>query len=524
MNRPTLKLSPIALSLALISNLAIVSTSHAEFFETGPVKIYHLSKSVSSQRDYTYLSGTTARYFWDEINPSDGVYNFDIIDRLLANAEPLGQTVVLGIFNSNTPTFVANGASQTWLYTDQNSNHDTFGQTFKRPVPWDAYNLRKWQEFMTALANHEAPYRGVPTRLADHPVFEKLIVGVPGLGFLREIGFEISDLPGFSRDALSGAAVEALGAVRDNFPTKPVYVGMWPMTDSIRDPSLDKVVRDAIFAAFDGSPKMRIGAFQENLAASRSSPGSSQVVCLPSGNFGDVLREEAARTYVGLESLDSWNAQFRTQTGDKLANAEATDGVTCGYVNFNVHHFQFYTADIDDSSLFSEYERLIAAYSTPASTNNSTATNTPPTGTTPASPEPAPAPSPTGTCLGQPATIVAASDAVRIDGTSGNDVIVGNDLDNLIVGAGGNDLICGGGGNDDLRGGSGDDMLSGGPGDDILRGGSGMDVLNGDDGRDTIDGGRNNDRIDGGAGNDTVTGGSGTDNCANAESATSCEN
>jgi Ca2+-binding RTX toxin-like protein len=113
------------------------------------------------------------------------------------------------------------------------------------------------------------------------------------------------------------------------------------------------------------------------------------------------------------------------------------------------------------------------------------------------------------TCFGVPATIIALSTAPTFGGP-GDDVIVGNGLDNEIYGNGGNDLICGGGGNDKLDGGDGLDVVFGEAGNDRLRGGDGRDVLFGNDGDDTMDGQAAVDVLDGGFGTDTCAG-AGTD-------------
>lgn len=64
-------------------------------------------------------------------------------------------------------------------------------------------------------------------------------------------------------------------------------------------------------------------------------------------------------------------------------------------------------------------------------------------------------------------------------GSSGNDVVVGQDAGGALNGKGGNDLVLGGAGDDTLNGGAGDDVLYGGAGSDTY-------VFNLGDGRDTV--------------------------------------
>ena len=125
-------------------------------------------------------------------------------------------------------------------------------------------------------------------------------------------------------------------------------------------------------------------------------------------------------------------------------------------------------------------------------------------------------------CFGQPATILGTGG--QVDGTPGDDVIVGSDGvdhvdayegdDRICVGKGnefsvdagpGRDRISGGPGWDDLTGGAGHDLIRGGPGDDVLRDGRGNDVLQGGPGRDRLGG------YGGHQGSDTARGGPGRD-------------
>ncbi|QBH95389.1 hypothetical protein EKN56_02600 [Limnobaculum zhutongyuii] len=87
------------------------------------------------------------------------------------------------------------------------------------------------------------------------------------------------------------------------------------------------------------------------------------------------------------------------------------------------------------------------------------------------------------------------------NGTQGNDIIYGNELNNVINGNKGNDTLYGGAGNDTLNGGDGDDILYGDEGDDVLSGGSGNNILYGGAGNDTLIS-TGNDKLYGGDGND----------------------
>jgi Ca2+-binding RTX toxin-like protein len=88
-----------------------------------------------------------------------------------------------------------------------------------------------------------------------------------------------------------------------------------------------------------------------------------------------------------------------------------------------------------------------------------------------------------------------------MNGTTGNDNLIGGVGNDTLVGNAGNDTLVGGLGNDILNGVDGNDMLLGGPGDDNL-----VDVQ----GTNLFDGGGGNDSMVLGTGNDTVLFGRGS--------------
>jgi len=98
-----------------------------------------------------------------------------------------------------------------------------------------------------------------------------------------------------------------------------------------------------------------------------------------------------------------------------------------------------------------------------------------------------------------------------LDGTAGDDAIVGTNTTDRINGYGGGDRLYGGDGNDYLNGQDGNDILSGDAGDDEIFGGAGTDRLFGFAGKDYLDGEDGNDELQGGDDVDTLFGGAGDD-------------
>lgn len=98
-----------------------------------------------------------------------------------------------------------------------------------------------------------------------------------------------------------------------------------------------------------------------------------------------------------------------------------------------------------------------------------------------------------------------------VEGTSGDDTLVGTPFADVINCGGGNDVVHAGGGNDVINCGAGNDRVDGGAGQDRIVGGSGNDTLSGGSGGDTLWGGSGADTLRGNAGKDKLFGGSGRD-------------
>lgn len=109
--------------------------------------------------------------------------------------------------------------------------------------------------------------------------------------------------------------------------------------------------------------------------------------------------------------------------------------------------------------------------------------------------------------------------ADRIAGSAGRDEVSGAAGDDRLWGEEGRDALDGGAGADRIAGGMGRDTLSGGADDDRLAGQEGRDALDGGMGRDRLSGGRAMDALAGGEGADTLDGGAGRDRLAGGEGA-----
>src|SRR5215217_5365432 len=107
----------------------------------------------------------------------------------------------------------------------------------------------------------------------------------------------------------------------------------------------------------------------------------------------------------------------------------------------------------------------------------------------------------------------AAAPATLIEGTDGDDVLIGTPEREVMYGLGGADVLQARGGPDHLSGGPGDDQLWGGAGRDLMRGDAGDDVLRGGVGPDLLDDGERGETV----GTDRLYGGYGPDFLGSSE-------
>ena len=112
---------------------------------------------------------------------------------------------------------------------------------------------------------------------------------------------------------------------------------------------------------------------------------------------------------------------------------------------------------------------------------------------------------------GEGTKIVSKGSYQFIQGTPGDDVLIGGTGPNEMIGGAGNDTILGGPGNDTIWAGAGDDKITVNAGNNLIGGGPGADTIKGGAGNDTIWAGADNDVIESGGGNNIIGLGAGDD-------------
>lgn len=97
----------------------------------------------------SYVKGILVRVTWKDIETSDNVYNWSLIDNQITAAQSYGKKISLAVGGGlNSPSWLYSLGVQSISYTIP------FSGTI--PIPWDTTFLAKWTEFITELGNRYA--------------------------------------------------------------------------------------------------------------------------------------------------------------------------------------------------------------------------------------------------------------------------------------------------------------------------------------------------------------------------------
>lgn len=306
-----------------------VATNH-------PKGLYSLDSVVNK----AFVSGVLKRVGWDVLEITQGVYDFSPIDSILQQAANLNQKVTLAVFAVRPPTYVKNGASQTF-------NAGTYGV---QPVPWDSFAQGRWLAFCQALAAHS--FGGFT--LPNHPTLANIDCSIIGSQGIRLLGLP----PGYTLQLYKQAVLDSVGAIADRFPNKNCYTGLFGISGIPSYPngaSDCRNIRDALLAKYDGIANTRMNFYQETLtgAAPTTNTGSS-------GAFMDEVKNQ---TDIMLQMCWSYTQKLAAGTGTQCT-WEATPHPSLAKTRADVFlskYIEVYNDDLNSATYASTFTSWAAA-------------------------------------------------------------------------------------------------------------------------------------------------------------------
>ncbi|MCW1923013.1 putative Ig domain-containing protein [Luteolibacter arcticus] len=335
----------------------VIDPASANSFIRQPRGIYLLDSTAGTQiggvpmrdanlRNLPFIDGYVLRTEWSTLEPADGVFDFTIIDNILAKL-PAGQKL----------SFILNtGALPPWLNSLPGVTTHTAGTpAVTRPLPWDAVARERYRLMLVALGNHVVD--GVPFR--DHPRLAVINVGIPGLkGGIRELDeIRIRNLPGYTRTVFQDGILAHLANITANFPDVPVQIGFWAYTDATSSPAAWEILRGLILQQHDGVVRPRVGFWMENLAANRPAAEADPWSGLPNTTYAAPLHLSQNHTFVGYQVLGSWARPFSASHVDNNLNGTPEDGMDYGFNTFQCRYYEHYQGDVDFAPHAAEFQR-----------------------------------------------------------------------------------------------------------------------------------------------------------------------
>ncbi len=102
------------------------------------------------------VDGIAIRTYWSQIEASEGVYNWSIIDKMIAQVTPPninpGKKISISIYAGwGTPSWVFSAGAQSFSWVWDSGWGPAACSVVKTPLPWDPIFQSKWAAFLAAF-------------------------------------------------------------------------------------------------------------------------------------------------------------------------------------------------------------------------------------------------------------------------------------------------------------------------------------------------------------------------------------
>jgi Fibronectin type III domain/Beta-galactosidase len=319
----------------------------------------------------TRIAGVDIGGHWDEIETTEGVYDWGDMDSELDKAEAHGKKVVFTIVAGGVTVpawLLADPDVQTFTFIDTNPYHSTYGQELTMPVFWDPIFLAKKIALIQAAGAHFASRSSI------------VVVGSAFANSMTE-DWNIPDgtedianwiAAGYTTDLMVNAGEATIDATMAAFPNQYVTMGIGRGASDL-DPTSDYLAETIIDYATSTygrfiTAKYSLAATTKDPAVDDSSLFNWQVF------FNDC--PTVATQMLWKVSGDNGYRMNGGVPGNR--NTILLNAVTIG-THYGTQYQEIYEADLKDSTLSSTISAaktlLTASPPAPAAPNNLTATS-----------------------------------------------------------------------------------------------------------------------------------------------------
>ena len=261
------------------------------------------------------LDGFSLRAGWEQVEPSEGNYDWSLFDAVVDYAAEYDKKVMLRIIaGARSPDWVYEAGAYRYTFIDDNPWHDTYGEELSVPIPWDEVYQEKWANLVAVFGE----------RYANHPAVKIVAITGPGHGGEMHLGDKDNEeawtAMGYTTAAMTQAWIDAIDTFRAAFPNQHLTIG-------IAHPVSFGAPYQVVAGVADYAAEMGVG-LQGNWLSAKLNPEFDLYQCVAA---------HSEHATVGFQELCS--AQ-RSTFGGALA-----DALDLGYAA-NACFIEFYASDI----------------------------------------------------------------------------------------------------------------------------------------------------------------------------------
>ncbi|WP_428303790.1 dockerin type I domain-containing protein [Lacipirellula sp.] len=308
-----------------------------------PNGIYILSTAVNNPntpqddrlgniRDYDFVSGYTLRLFWNDLETSPGVYNFNVINEAVNLLAPLNQGLSLEIFTGEEPQYVLDGAAAK--YTDHRGGLN--------PVPWDAFAQSRHAALYSALGDYVVTAGGSTHALRDDPTLRSIDAAPVGLNFgVRDLNGAIRAHPDYTQQRYVDSVAAGVATAAAAFPHDQNFLAFFAFNDSQPGLPVDEQLIARLAPLYNGPGQPGLAFFIENLSDDGPLPQPNGM-----GAGNNLLDWSNLGGPSMIQTLDSWLVH-RPERDAQLDSRNPATGIELAYNAYRTRFFELYVADID---------------------------------------------------------------------------------------------------------------------------------------------------------------------------------
>lgn len=286
-------------------------------------------------RTYDFVSGFTMRVFWSDLESSQGVYNFSVIDSAIQTLATTGRGLNLEIFTGEEPAYVLSGASAT--YTDHRGGTN--------PVPWDTFAQQRHAALFAALASHVVTVAGNSHPLNQDSTLRSIDTAPAGLNFgVRDLNSGIRNHPQYTQQKYVDAVVNGVNDAAVQFPNDTNSLAFFAFSDGQPGTPVDEQIIQRLAPLYNGPGQAKLDFFIENLSDDGPVPLANGA-----GTGNNLADWVAGGGETMIQALDSW-LQHSADRESLLDSHNPATGVSLAYNNYGTRFFELYTADLDGAN------------------------------------------------------------------------------------------------------------------------------------------------------------------------------